>query len=171
MASGQFLTLFLNIKPLKYSIHEVNVFLLHHISKNQYKSMFFYSYLFHIESNYLLWNDSFLFAKKHNYHILYFSPSSFLVFKKGVVPCFYKDFLLHTFKDPPKFWTVHEVTVGNGILVCSYVFKERYGISYRHLFCIEPNYNTKDIHYKCKKAYSVYYYLQGKRDITQAYKK
>ena len=50
-------------------------------------------------------------------------------------------------------------------------FKKKYGFPCRHLFCIEPKYNTQDIHCIWQKAFSVYTYSHGKRDITQAYKK
>ena len=91
--------------------------------------------------------------------------SSFLLCRKKVVPSFYND-CLPSFKGPPKFCTAHKIIVVNGILVCGYSFKARYGFPCRHLFCIEPNYNTQDIHCRWQKTYSVYSYSHDKRDIT-----
>ena len=113
---------------------------------------------------------SFLILEKDNYHIVCTSPTTLLISRKSVIPHIYGN-CPPNFKGPPQFCSVHKISLKDGILTCSCGFKNRFGIPCRHLFCIEPNYNTEDIHCRWQKAYSIYCYSEGCRDVTQVYKK
>ena len=98
--------------------------------------------------------------EKDHYHMVCTSPTTLLLSRKSVVPRIYRD-CPPNFKGPPQFRSVHKISLENGILSCSCCFKKRFGIPCRHLFSVEPNYNTEDIHCRWQKAYSIYCYSEG----------
>ena len=93
-----------------------------------------------------------------------------LLSKKSVVLRLY-GYFSPNFKGSAQFCSGHKITLNQGILSCSCCFKKIYGIPCRHLFCIEPNYNTEDIHCRWQKAYSIYCYAEAFQDVTKVYKR